>query len=504
MNPMLCSPERIVIFAIDGLAGDVFHHSMQAGDLPNISRLFAGESTAAVMHLNAVSTAPSITFCSHTSIFTGLQPKQHGILGNQFFDRFGMHFGGVPRFYAFDLGGTYEIDDALNVFLGKGLINKLLPKDRQTIYEAAGKAGLSSLVAYNMLSRGASTWLKPSVTDVARLTRSKGVGKLSAEAFDRKMVNRVLHYLKKKDCPGVTTLYFLGLDHESHHHGRFIQAGYLRDVIDPQIGRFLNRLDEQGALNHLLAVFISDHGQVDVIEDDRHSLRLSFPFDREMAYLFDALDLDVHDYPGEDPNCDAVAACNGGMAYVYLRHRAGTWNEAARFSEDILPVAQALWETNLNGRYSPDMQGSLAAVLIRNTESEGWYSPYSVYTPDQLQPLDHFLFNHPQINQLEGVSRLADLTGPLSGDLLLLANYPEHFYFGSPVKATHGGIHPEESLCVFSIAMLEEGLDCQEGLENKVEEILDRRLDQEERGYISVADVFPVLGGIMGWADSTL
>ena len=375
MNPIVCSPERILIFAIDGLAAEVFRHSLQAGDLPNISKLFSGKSTSAALHLNAVSTAPSITFCSQTSIFTGLQPKQHGILGNQFFDRFGMHSGGIPRFYAFDLGGTYEIDDAVNVFIGNGLINNLLPKDRQTIYEAAGKAGLKSLVANNMLSRGASTWLKPSVADVARLTMSKGVGKLGAEAFDRKMVNRVLSYLNKKDCPAVMTVYFLGLDHESHHHGKQIQPVYLRDVIDPQIGRLLRRLDDQGALNHLMAVFVSDHGQVEVIEDDRHSLRLSFPFDREMAYLFDALGLDVHDFPGEDPNCDAVAACNGGMAYVYLRHRVGAWNDVPRFSEDILPVAQALWETNLTGRYSPDMQGSLAAVLIRNAECRRLVQP---------------------------------------------------------------------------------------------------------------------------------
>jgi hypothetical protein len=70
-------------------------------------------------------------------------------------------------------------------------------------------------------------------------------------------------------------------------------------------------LSQKNTKKHLpFVVIFSDHGQIHVKADDKHSLRLAFPFEREIGHLFDALGLDVHDYPGEDPNCDAVVASN--------------------------------------------------------------------------------------------------------------------------------------------------------------------------------------------------
>jgi predicted AlkP superfamily pyrophosphatase or phosphodiesterase len=135
------------------------------------------------------------------------------------------------------------------------------------------------------------------------------------------------------------TLYFLGLDSYSHRHGPDEQGSYIASVVDPLVGRLWQTLEELNLLDGTLFGIVSDHGQVPVIKDDRHSLRLSFPFDREMGYLFDTLGLDVHDLPGEGPNTNAVVGSNGGLALVYVQNRRGHWADPPSFIQDVLPVA---------------------------------------------------------------------------------------------------------------------------------------------------------------------
>ena len=224
------------------------------------------------------------------------------------------------------------------------------------------------------------------------------------------------------------------------------QPAALADV-DGLLGEFLEAYRAAGLLEGTLAVVVSDHGQIDVIPDDRHSLRLSFPFDREMGYLFDALGLDVHDKPGEDPNCDAVVAINGGLAHVYLQHREGNWADLPRFQADVLRAGMAFWEANLTGQHAPDLQGALCMVLARDAEAEGWQAGYRALTPEGgLVEVGEFLAAHPEIETVEAVQRLERLAGPLSGDLLLVSNYAGGFYFANPMPGVHGGLHPQDSL----------------------------------------------------------
>ena len=119
----------------------------------------------------------------------------------------------------------------------------------------------------------------------------------------------------------------MGLDYTSHKLGPAAQASYLIDHIDPMVGELwaAMKAQEPTAANSTIVAIFSDHGQIEVIDDDRHALRLGFPFDREMAKFFDAIGLDVHDFPNEAPNCNAVLALNGGLADIYVHHYAGTW-----------------------------------------------------------------------------------------------------------------------------------------------------------------------------------
>lgn len=442
------SPKRLLILDIDGCCQDHFHTAL-AG-MPNLSGILGGPQAAFGIHLDPVTTAPSITFCAQTTIFTGQPPNRHGIAGNQFLDRLTR---GAPL-YALDVGDFLAYDDAAAVFLGEGLINTLLDPSLPTLYEIAAPYGFQATVAHHMLSRGAAAWLPPNLMEIARFTKGGSRFGMLPDAYDERMIQRIFHHLDEGNRPHILTAYFMGLDHHTHQHGRGVQVDYLTQIIDPQIGRLVHGLEQRGFFlpAQTLVVVVSDHGQTDGVADERHSLRMGFPFEHELSRVFDALGLDVSDLPGEGSNTDAVLASNGGLAHLYLRRRPGGWQDPPYFQSDVLPVAQAFWEANHTGRYLEDLHGALDMVLVHNTEQEGWGAPYQVYTPQGLQPVQAYLETQPQIQALEAVSRLQDLAGPRSGDLLLAANSAAGVYFGGPTAGTHGGLVPAESLAVLSLA----------------------------------------------------
>lgn len=497
------SPDFLLILDIDGLRQDVFHQALASGRAPNLAGLLGGPDAHFGVHLNPVSPMPSITFCAQSTIFTGEPPARHGIVGNQFFDRTGSRSQGVPRFYAFDIGDALAVQDAVQTFTGKvGLLGETISQNVTTLYEQAAAAGLTSAVVYHMVSRGAGEWMRPSLVDIARFTKGGDLFGIRAEQYDREMMDKTLYLLRREPAPQVLTVYFMGLDHESHHSGPGVQFDYLTRVIDVQIGRLVAVLQARRLLANCLVLMVSDHGQIQVIPDDRHSLRLSYPFDREMGYLFDALGLDVHDVPGEGPNCNALVASNGGMAHVYLQHRLSVWRDAPRFNEDVLPVALAFWEAHHTGRYAPDLQGALAMVLVRDVQRDGWNSTYQALTPaGERLPVADFLTANPRIQTVDAVPRLNDLAGPNSGDVLLVSNYADGYYFGGATSGVHGGLHPEDSLAVGSFCWPGASPDQLAHLRDLATGLVDDRRRTAGRQYASLSDLLPVMDGIIRPAE---
>jgi len=435
---------RILLLDIDGLRGDVFSTALHNDRIPNIAKLVGGTELEKGLLVPVVAPAPSITFASQASFFTGAHPSQHGIPGNQFFDRFGIHSEGVPRHYAFDVGDTLAADDAVRVFTEE-LASQCLQVP--TIYERFGELGFRSVVAGNMYARGAESWLKPSLINIARFTKGGNLFGMSSEEYDRHILDQAIDYIHSEGLPDVLTMYFMGLDHESHHHGPEVQLDHLANVIDPMIGELWDEILGVIQISNppMVAIF-SDHGQTRVIPDDRHSLRLAFPFEREMGHLFDALGLDVHDFPGEDPDCDAVIASNGGLAFVYLQNRTGRWADIPKFESDILSVGTAFWEAHATGSFASELEGALAGVLVRNVESDGWYAPYHALTPEgENVSLKKWFMGQPSSDYSDPVHRINNLVNPWVGDLLLISNYADGFYFSAPIPGMHGGLHPDDS-----------------------------------------------------------
>jgi hypothetical protein len=499
-------PTHLLLIDIDGLRQDVFQKALQENRIPHLARLLGGADVARGALIPALAPAPSITFCSQACLFTGTHPKEHGIPGNQFFDRFGTHNDGRPRHYAFDVGDTLSADDAVRVFTDALASNCL---QAPTLYQHLAERGWRSVVSGNMYATGADTWLTPSLIDIARFTKGGNLFGLSSQEYDRRILQATLDHLNRQGMPEVLTIHFLGLDHESHHHGPGAQFSYLVEHIDSMVGQLWETIESHIPDSSPLIAVFSDHGQIEVIPDDRHSLRLAFPFERELGHLFDALGLDVHDYPGEDPDCDAVVASNGGLAYVYLQNRQGRWADRPDFERDVLPVAQAFWEAHTSGKYAAEVQGALAGVLLRNVQQDGWQAPYQALTPkneivsleDWFSPINQPTIpktNHPE-NQLyvDPIHRLNNLSGPMSGDLLLISNYAEGFYFGAPITGIHGGLRPEDSHAVLAYGF--PGVDeASAGLLNKtITTAIQTRCAAEGGRQPSTVDMMTGLMGVL-------
>jgi hypothetical protein len=272
-------------------------------------------------------------------------------------------------------------------------------------------------------------------------------------------------------------------------------------VIDAQVGRLFAELKRRTALENTLVVAVSDHGQIDVVEADRNALQMRFLFDRELGHVFAGLNMNAHDLPGEAPYTDAVVASNGGMAHVYLKNRTGDWRDPApRYSEDVLPVAQAFWEANETGRYYANLKGSLAMILIRSVEQDGWEANYHVYTQGGLQEIAGFLTENPHIDAVSGSERLAHLSGPNSGDMELVANASGGYYFGQP----HEGHTRWLGLRRVASRFVPGVVGCFRRTETHIYEtpwrIQSRRGRQrKDVSHASLADLVPILQQLFGW-----
>jgi hypothetical protein len=501
MNPC----KRLIILIIDGLRRDVFERAVREGRAPALARLMGGTDFARALSNPVLSVMPSVTFAAQASIVTGAHPGAHGVAGNELFDRQGTLSAGVPRYFGFDVGDTLAVDDAIEVFRS-GLASRLLDAGAPTLYERAARHGRTSLVAHHMYARGAD-WIRPDLVALARFLKGAGPLGLAAHDYDRGMLEKALARLRAGARPDVLTLYFMGLDHHSHAHGPQAQDEYLCTFLDPQIAGLLDALAALDLLDGTLWAVASDHGQIAVAADDRHSLRIGFPFDREMGYLFDALGLDVHDYPGEDPDCNVVVAANGGSAHVYLHRGAGTrtpdtrWGEPPDFARDVLPVARAFHAANATGEYAPDLRDALALVLVRDTSGpEGWAAPYRVCRPDgTLLSVEEYLGWRPDLETVDAANRLRLMAGANSGDILLVSNYAEGYYFGAPHRGMHGGLHLEDSSAVQALALPGGSAQDADELRARVRAALAERCAREGMRAPSVADLAPCLSALVEW-----
>jgi predicted AlkP superfamily pyrophosphatase or phosphodiesterase len=291
--------------------------------LPGLGQVLIGDpkvskSQKYVMLPEVTAIFPSITFASWASIYTGKQPKETGILGNEFFAR-DLYASNTKIVGLEDYPlGMVTLDADGGAFRPRG---GLLPSPRFALKYAipaefikstyTGRVNLSAPTAalttdplwsdignrvgskyqintnqdencektpyecrtvsiFNQYPKGADQWGTASITSQLLLETIKTMGdgaKLLDNAATDRTVDFISNYFKnnkadnkRKRFPAVFSVYLTGLDHYAHIKGMGDYVDFIKTSTDPKIVEIVAALKAQDEFDNKIFIVVADHG----------------------------------------------------------------------------------------------------------------------------------------------------------------------------------------------------------------------------------------------------
>jgi predicted AlkP superfamily pyrophosphatase or phosphodiesterase len=245
VSAVLHAAQPLVVISVDGLDNRYLKNADQLSlKIPNLRKLMRDGQVAKD---GVIGVFPTITWPAHTTLITGADPIQHGILGNQ-----------KPK----SEGGDY--------YWSASLIR--VP----TLLQAAEKAGLkSATITWPVTVDAPVTWNLPEYFHKRRggemdlrSIESKArpadlVAKIEAaypsfgqEWVDDRTRTLAAIYLIKTYHPDLLLMHLVDLDSEEHDNGPFSrESNAMLERTDELIGQVMGILPQQYALS-----ITSDHG----------------------------------------------------------------------------------------------------------------------------------------------------------------------------------------------------------------------------------------------------
>jgi hypothetical protein len=459
----------LLVVALDGISRGLLYQMLRAGELPNLATLVGGEQLAhAYLDDSLLSTLPSTTMAAWVTAMTGVTPAEHGVTGNEFFVR-------ETRTFACPAPVSFKSAESTLALYTDDYLDKLF--EAPTVYERIRARDRDALiwVAMNPVYRGADELLlaRRAVLAGAFIAFAERVVdgvKSKRDLFatlDSAVVDAVKDRLAHGPLPDVVTLYLIGTDlyaHVADEGPDAARRSYLREVVDPSLGRLNVVLRTRGLLDRLWVMVVSDHGHTAVPHDSTHALGVG---DGPPAVLRGAgfrVRKFAKDVDKADP-FSAVLAYGGAMAYVYVAdrsqcagdHDACPWSQPPRYREDVLAAADAFHRANLDGSLAPEMKGALDLVLARRPRPVDEVDlPFEVYVGDgKTVPIEAYLRDHPHPSYVRLAERMRELAvgvhGERAGDLILIAHdgdreqRADRFYFASLYNSWHGSPSKDDS-----------------------------------------------------------
>ncbi|HOO57591.1 MAG TPA: alkaline phosphatase family protein [bacterium] len=429
---------KVIIIVVDALKRDVFYNMLEDGELPGLAEAF--NDGAFVRYGTTI--YPTETFPAQTSIFTGLEVRHHGIVGNGWMDR----TGGSPQ-----IVDLHSIDTAANVYGYKlfgwptmllplrdnvGLINREMYPEAKTIYQRAAAAGLSSTVIFNQIGKGAGRWVRPSRLDMIYFALSTR-GVVNFQRIDSQTYHYAEKELKKREQPDIFTLYLGGLDAWGHHTGNEGQSFYLKSAIDPCITSLLRQLDAGGTRDSTRLVLCSDHGQAWLRDVRMIDLKM-------LTEWLDVQDFDVFTGSAMQHEKNCYINLIGGCAQFYVKNRkSNSWNDAPDLEHDLMPLAESLHGIcgKINEGLPPPEGGITSIILVRRSREDGYGVLYNGELVDPEKFFWEKLDRYPRaFNNIYG------LNCSRSGDVVMLSNFEEGCYISEESYArSHGSLAMDDT-----------------------------------------------------------
>ena len=240
--------QHVVLVTIDGFRPDFYLDS--SWHTPHIRELMKGGTYT----LGQNSVFPSMTYPSHTTIVTGVEPAKHGVYFNGMFE---------PE------GSTGKI------YWNAGSIKT------PTIWQAARNNGLKVSALFWPVSADAPvTYNIPDIGSMGEAVREQYsrpqgfIKTLKTELFNgaEKIeygrdvnVARIAAYVIAKDQPNLMTIHFFSVDHAEHLEGR--QGEMVREAIagaDSGVAIIIDALKAANIWNNTVLIVTGDHGFVSV------------------------------------------------------------------------------------------------------------------------------------------------------------------------------------------------------------------------------------------------
>lgn len=240
--------KHVVLITIDGFRPDFY---LEDGwHTPNLKKLMQQGFYAKGVN----SVLPSMTYPSHTTIVTGVQPAKHGIYYNGMFERDTIK------------GKIYWNDSSIHV-----------PTLWQAVHDKGGKVA----ALFWPVSAGApADYLIPdngNMGEANRVAYSKPEGfihTLQKEVFNDTgkiqygvdhNVAQIAAYVIQKDAPELMTIHMFSVDHYEHEQGRHgdLVEKAITDA-DSSVGIILNAIQQKGIAGNTLLIVTGDHGFLDV------------------------------------------------------------------------------------------------------------------------------------------------------------------------------------------------------------------------------------------------
>jgi predicted AlkP superfamily pyrophosphatase or phosphodiesterase len=244
---------HVVVITIDGLLPESYLHPDAHGlAIPALRSILARGAASD----GALSVFPSVTYPSHTSMTTGVNPGTHGIVGNHAFDPLGRDYGGW-RWYAEET-------------------------KREPVWAIAERAGYRTALVHWPVTVGAHvSWLVPEYwrakddNDKKLLRAISTPGLLEGVAAEHRefwaryappdvhddALADIATYVIERNKPTLTFLHLVGVDSAQHTHGLWSDdARAAIEEADRQVGRVLDTLARAGMTKDTNVIVASDHG----------------------------------------------------------------------------------------------------------------------------------------------------------------------------------------------------------------------------------------------------
>ncbi len=291
--------KRVLLISLDGMMPDTYLHPDAHGlRIPTLRWLVQHGAVSEGVE----SVFPTLTYPSHTSMVTGVNPGTHGIVSNGSFDPLEGDQDSW-RWYAEDI--------------------KVSP-----IWRISQAAGYDTGLVHWPVTLGAHvTWLLPEfwraknvqdqklmrvvstpglLQDVARENPGFWSRYVPPNVGDDALMDVALHVLKQ-GRPRLLLLHLVGIDGAQHRHG--IDSSEAREAIetdDRQLGRIFAALSATGMSQETAVLVVSDHG-----------FRAASKMVRPCALLREAGLLSLN--ADKVVSWKATVLANSGQAYVYVQ-----------------------------------------------------------------------------------------------------------------------------------------------------------------------------------------